>query len=214
MPEESAPVSRTSLRTANGRKTREVNRAVVVDIDRLRRDAGMSVRRMAHEASIDSGYLSQLFAGLRSPSTAVLVALTTVLGADLSIRVYPTTGPTVRDAIQARIGEELLRIAAPLGGDRSRYPSIARPVGSSTSCSTSPFNRSRSLRRSSRESTAWSNRSVGLRTRRNHCRPRICGGSSARSARSAGCSFSGPPRRPEPSLGASLDPRGGLPGAD
>lgn len=73
----------------------------------------MSIRRLAQEASIDAGYLSQLLAGSRSPSTAVLVALTTVLGADLSVRVYPTTGPTVRDAIQARIGEELLRIAAP-----------------------------------------------------------------------------------------------------
>lgn len=109
----SAPVSRTSLRTANGRKTREINRAVVLDIDRLRRDAGMSIRRLAQEASVDAGYLSQVLAGSRSPSTGVLVALTTVLGADLSIRVYPTTGPTVRDGIQARIGEELLRIAAP-----------------------------------------------------------------------------------------------------
>ena len=127
MPEQSAPVSRTSLRTANGRKTREVNRAAVLDIDRLRQDAGMSVRRLAQEASIDAGYLSQLFAGLRSPSTAVLVALTTVLGADLSIRVYPTTGPTVRDAIQARIGEELLRIAAPTWKRSIEVP-IYRPA--------------------------------------------------------------------------------------
>lgn len=109
----SATVSRKSPRTVTGRKTREINRAVVGDIDRLRRDAGMSVRRLAHEAAIDAGYLSQILTGSRSPSTAVLVALTTVLGADLSIRVYPTTGPTVRDAIQSRIGEELLRIAAP-----------------------------------------------------------------------------------------------------
>lgn len=123
----SAPVSRTSPRTANGRRTREISRAVLVDIDRLRRDAGMSVRRLAHEASIDAGYLSQLFAGSRSPSTAVLVALTTVLGADLSIRVYPTTGPTVRDAIQARIGEALLRIAAP-NWQRSIEVPVYRPA--------------------------------------------------------------------------------------
>lgn len=127
MPEASARVTRTSLRTANGRRTREVNRAVVVDIDRLRRDAGMSVRRLARAASIDAGYLSQLFAGTRSPSTAVLVALTSVLGADLSIRVYPTTGPTVRDAIQARIGEELLRIAAPTW-QRSIEVPVVRPA--------------------------------------------------------------------------------------
>lgn len=112
MSDVSSAVSRKSPRTTNGRKTREINRAVIGDIDRLRRDAGIGVRRLAYEAGIDAGYLSQLIAGSRSPSTAVLVALTTVLGADLSVRVYPTTGPIVRDAIQARIGEELLRIVA------------------------------------------------------------------------------------------------------
>jgi transcriptional regulator with XRE-family HTH domain len=73
----------------------------------------MSIRRLATEAQIDPGYLSQILAGEREPSIAVLVAITRVLGADLSMRVYPTTGPTVRDGIQARIVEELLRITAP-----------------------------------------------------------------------------------------------------
>ena len=73
----------------------------------------MSIRRLATEAQIDPGYLSQILAGEREPSIAVLVAITKILGADLSVRVYPTTGPTIRDAIQARMGEELLRIAAP-----------------------------------------------------------------------------------------------------
>lgn len=104
-----------------------MNRGVVLDMDRLRRDAGMSIRRLAQEASIDAGYLSQIFAGSRSPSTAVLVALTSVLGADLSIRVYPTTGPTVRDGIQARIGEELLRIAAPTWRGSAEVP-VYRPA--------------------------------------------------------------------------------------
>ena len=35
------------------------------------------------------------------------------LGADLSVRLYPNTGPIVRDHIQARMVEELLRIAHP-----------------------------------------------------------------------------------------------------
>ncbi len=118
-----ASVSRTSPRTANGRRTREIHHAAAGDIDRMRRDAGMSVRRLAREAAIDAGYLSQVLTGARTPSIAVLVALTTVLGADLSVRAYPTTGPIVRDAIQARIGEELLRIAAP-----SWLPSVEVPV--------------------------------------------------------------------------------------
>jgi transcriptional regulator with XRE-family HTH domain len=73
----------------------------------------MSLRRLATEAQIDPGYLSQILAGEREPSIAVLVAITRVLGADLSVRVYPTTGPIIRDAVQARIVEDLLRIAAP-----------------------------------------------------------------------------------------------------
>lgn len=38
----------------------------------------------------------------------VLVRLATVLGADLSTRIYPNTGPTIRDRQQARIVEALL----------------------------------------------------------------------------------------------------------
>jgi hypothetical protein len=57
--------------------------------------------------------LQQVEAGLREPSISVLAAVAEVLGADLSIRLYPNTGPIVRDHIQARIVEELLRIAHP-----------------------------------------------------------------------------------------------------
>jgi len=127
MREPKAAVSRASPRTATGRKTREINRTVVAEIDRLRRDAGMSVRRLAQEAAIDPGYLSQVFTGSRSPSTSVLVALTRVLGADLSVRVYPTTGPIVRDSVQSRIGEELLRIVAPTYRRSIEVP-VCRPA--------------------------------------------------------------------------------------
>ena len=40
-----------------------------------------------------------------------MVSIADALGADLSIRFYPNTGPRVRDHIQARIVEELQRIA-------------------------------------------------------------------------------------------------------
>ena len=83
------------------------------DIDRLRRDLGLSVSALARASGVSQSHLSQVLAGQREPSIAVLVAITKVLGADLSVRLYPTTGPTVRDGIQARIAEELLRIVAP-----------------------------------------------------------------------------------------------------
>ena len=51
--------------------------------------------------------------GLREPSISVLAAIGDALGADLVVRLYPNTGPRIRDHIQAAIVEELLRIADP-----------------------------------------------------------------------------------------------------
>jgi len=68
---------------------------------------------VAERAGIDFGYLAQVERGDREPSISVLAAVAEVLGADLSIRLYPNTGPIVRDHIQARVVEELLRIAHP-----------------------------------------------------------------------------------------------------
>ena len=66
---------------------------------------------MADAAGIDFGFLAQVERGVREPSISALAAIAEALGADLSVRLYPNTGPLVRDNIQARIVEELLRIA-------------------------------------------------------------------------------------------------------
>jgi transcriptional regulator with XRE-family HTH domain len=104
-------VLRTSPRTATGRRTRKVIAGAVGDLDRLRVDAGISLRRLAQGADVDAGYLTQIMAGDRQPSIAVLVSLAAALGADLAVRAYPTTGPAIRDRIQVPIVEELLRVA-------------------------------------------------------------------------------------------------------
>ena len=41
------------------------------------------------------------------------MAIATALGADLSIRAFPTTGPNIYDRTQARIVEALIRVAHP-----------------------------------------------------------------------------------------------------
>ena len=104
---------RKSLRTANGRRSKATLRTLIVDIDRLRRDAGMSIRSLADRSRVSPGYLSQVLSGDCEPSVAVLTAIATTLGADLSLRVYPSTGPSVRDRIQVRIVEALIGIADP-----------------------------------------------------------------------------------------------------
>ena len=71
------------------------------------------MRRLADMAAIDHGHLSLIERGLREPSLAVLTAIATALGGSVSVRFYPGTGPRLRDPIQARITEALVRLLDP-----------------------------------------------------------------------------------------------------
>ena len=120
-------ITRKSLRTATGRHARELTLVVVGEIDRQRRDAGLSISALARGSGVSQAHISQVLAGDREPSLAVLTALTEALGADLSIRVFPGTGPKLRDGIQARIVEQLAREAAPAWRRSIEVP-VSRPA--------------------------------------------------------------------------------------
>ena len=81
------------------------------DIRRQREDAGVSQRRLAAAAEIDQSYLARIEAGMGRPSIETLTAISLALGADLGVRLFPNTGPPIRDANQALMLEALLRIA-------------------------------------------------------------------------------------------------------
>ena len=121
------PTPRSSQRTIVGRRTKSVVSAAVADIERLRLDAGISLNAVASAAGVSAGYLSRVVAGERQPSIAVLVVVAKALGADLSIRAFPTTGPNVYDRTQARIVEELVRIAHPTWRRSVEVP-VTRPA--------------------------------------------------------------------------------------
>jgi transcriptional regulator with XRE-family HTH domain len=104
---------RTNRRTATGRAAAEMRRRVGLDIRRLRIDAGLSIRALAAAAGIDHGFLARIEAGSVEASYAVLVAIGDVLGADLTVRLYPTTGPRIHDRIQAPIIETLFKVLHP-----------------------------------------------------------------------------------------------------
>ena len=65
--------------------------------------------------------------GLREPSITALTAIANALGADASIRLFPGAGPRLRDPLQARIGEALLRILNPRW-DRMLEVPVVRPA--------------------------------------------------------------------------------------
>lgn len=87
--------------------------SIGTEIRRFRLDAGLSQRRLGGLAGIDHAFLSRIERGNREPSLAVLVAIATALGGNLNLRLYPGTGPRLRDPIQARITEALIRILDP-----------------------------------------------------------------------------------------------------
>jgi len=83
------------------------------DIRRLREDSGLTRAALAAEAGLDRTFLGRVEDGVARPSLETYARIAGALGADLSARLYPNTGPIVRDRHQARILEALLAIAHP-----------------------------------------------------------------------------------------------------
>jgi transcriptional regulator with XRE-family HTH domain len=118
---------RRTSRTVIGRRALETRSRVAADIKQLREDAGASQRELAAEAGIDHGLMSLIERGLREPSITVLTAIATALGADVSVRLYPGSGPRIRDPIQARVIETLIGIIHPRW-DRMLEVPVLRPA--------------------------------------------------------------------------------------
>jgi transcriptional regulator with XRE-family HTH domain len=88
----------------------EMRRSIGRALAELREDGGLTRTAVADAAGMDRSFLGKVERGERSASLGTLTAIATVLGADLTLRAYPTTGPRIRDHIQAAMVEALLRI--------------------------------------------------------------------------------------------------------
>ena len=127
MSERAVITNRKAARTSNGRVCRDLRISIGGEIKRMRTDAGLTQRRLALLAEIDHGFLSLIERGLREPSLAVLAAVATALGGNVSVRLYPGTGPRLTDHIQARIVEGFVRILHPRWTRMLEVP-VYRPV--------------------------------------------------------------------------------------
>lgn len=86
---------------------------VVEDLERLCADAGISLAVLAREAGVPYPHLWRMMSGKVRPTLETYARLAAPLGADLSTRLYPNTGPTIRDRHQARILEAALELRHP-----------------------------------------------------------------------------------------------------
>jgi transcriptional regulator with XRE-family HTH domain len=92
------------------RRHRETVRAIGRDVLRLRTDAGATQAQVSSLAGIDRSHYSRIEAGNATASVETLIAISTALGADMRVRLYPGTGPRLTDRHQARMVETLLRL--------------------------------------------------------------------------------------------------------
>lgn len=100
----------TRLQREAGWRAVEIRRAVGRSIRQLREDAGLSLSAVASAAGIDRTFLRRIELGERGASVRTLATIMAVLGADLSIKGFPATGPRIHDRFQAPMVEGLLRV--------------------------------------------------------------------------------------------------------
>jgi transcriptional regulator with XRE-family HTH domain len=78
------------------------------DIRRMRTEAGLSLADLAGVSGSHKSHLARIENSQVQPSLEVLTAIGVALGADLSVRFYPGSGPRLHDRLQAPMVEALL----------------------------------------------------------------------------------------------------------
>jgi transcriptional regulator with XRE-family HTH domain len=104
--------SRTKLQLHADRRAGESLRQLGAEFRRLREDAGLSLTAVAGAAGIHRTHLQLIEGGERDASAQVLARVAAALGAEVSTRLFPTSGPRLRDRFQAPILEAFLRLLA------------------------------------------------------------------------------------------------------
>jgi len=102
-------MSATRLQLSAVRRAEGLVRDLADDFRRLREDAGVTQRALARAAGVDQAVISRLESGQGRPTIETYARLSAALGSDLSVRVFPNTGPAIRDRHQARISEAIIR---------------------------------------------------------------------------------------------------------
>jgi transcriptional regulator with XRE-family HTH domain len=101
--------ARTTITRRGSARARRLRERVALDVRTAREDAGLSLRRLARAAGVSHATLASIERAAHDPTTEVLARVGEALGMDLAVRLYPGTGPHLRDHHQAAMLEALLR---------------------------------------------------------------------------------------------------------
>jgi transcriptional regulator with XRE-family HTH domain len=88
-------------------------RALAEEVARTLEIEGLSLRALGRATGVDPSQLSRFLRCKAGVSHESLVAIAASLGYDVSVRLFESTGPRIRDHIQARMLEALLGVLHP-----------------------------------------------------------------------------------------------------
>jgi transcriptional regulator with XRE-family HTH domain len=121
------PVSRTEVERETARRLRRLGLQNGEEIRRLRTESGISLATLGATTGVSKSHLARIEANQVRPSLEVLTAIGVALGADLSIRFYPGSGPRLHDRFQAPMVEALIRALDPRWQVSLEVP-VHRPI--------------------------------------------------------------------------------------
>lgn len=91
-------------------RARRLSDDLARDLRQAREDAGISLRRLADAAGVSRSHIQAIETGARQPRLEALARVSAAMGMDLGFRLYPNSGPLIRDHIQAAMIEEMQAI--------------------------------------------------------------------------------------------------------
>jgi transcriptional regulator with XRE-family HTH domain len=104
-------MGKTELQRHSRQRQEDFRRALADELRRVVESEGVSLRAIARAVDVDSSQLSRVLRGKEGISHEALVAVAAGLGHDVSLRLFESTGPRIRDRLQARMIEALLAMA-------------------------------------------------------------------------------------------------------
>jgi transcriptional regulator with XRE-family HTH domain len=117
----------TAIRRLARSRARALRHSVAEQLKDLREERELSLRELGLASDVHPSVIARAETGEGNLTLQTLAKVATALGSEASLRLYPATGPRVRDHLQVRMIETLLEQLDPRWRARLEVP-VYRPV--------------------------------------------------------------------------------------